>query len=71
MALYGRLFSLVGPPQFLRPNFLIPIWTYNRDSTVYVVQGDYDGRVSSGLIHSENGRRFLTPHVCADSLLTG
>jgi len=41
-------------------------------SLLSVTQGgsSYNG-VTSGLIHRENGRRFLTPLVCADRLLTG
>jgi len=31
----------------------------------------YSGVVTSGLIHRENGRRFLTPINCASCLLTG
>jgi len=33
--------------------------------------GLYNGGVTSGLIRIENGRRFLTPLVCAGRLLTG
>jgi len=35
------------------------------------LQGDYNGVVTSDLIHRQNGRRFLTPLVCAGCLLTG
>jgi len=31
----------------------------------------YIGGVTSGVTHRENGRRFMTPLVCAGSLLTG
>ena len=34
-------------------------------------QGDYNGVLTSGLIHRENGGRFLTPLVCAGCLITG
>jgi len=34
-------------------------------------QGDYNGGVTSDLIHRENGKRFLTPLVCAGCLLIG
>jgi len=37
----------------------------------FVARWLYNGGVTSGLIHRENGRRFLTPFVCAGCLLTG
>jgi len=49
------------------PGLVREISSFEVDSS----QGDYNGGVTSDLVHRENGRRFLMPLVCADCLLTG
>jgi len=43
----------------------------DRLNNMVVTRWLYNGVLTSGLIHRENGRRFLTPLVCAGCLRTG